>query len=217
MKKKDRMIPWSALGLLGAFGLWTAAVCVVDVQPIGPLGSSVGFASLNQWFHGLTGVHWKMYILTDWLSIVPLLIVAGFGLLGLCQWVRRRSIRRVDGSILLLGGFYILVMGAFLLFELVKVNYRPVLIEGVLEASYPSSTTMLALCVMSTAILQIRQRIANRALRGLGCALSGVFALFMVVGRMISGVHWLTDIIGGGLLSGGLVALYRFAVRSKTE
>ena len=75
MKKKDRMIPWSALGLLGAFGLWTAAVCTVDVQPIGPMGSSVGFASLNQWFHGLTGVHWKMYILTDWLSLVPVLFV----------------------------------------------------------------------------------------------------------------------------------------------
>ena len=200
-----------------AFGLWTAAVCTVDVQPVGPLGSEVGFGTVNQWFHGLTGVNWNWYILTDRLSIVPLGIVVGFGLLGLCQWAKRRSIRRVDPSILVLGGFYAVVVAVFVLFEILEVNYRPVLIEGVLEASYPSSTTMLAMCVMSTAVLQIRERIANRTLRNWSSAVCVAFMVFMVVGRVISGVHWLTDIIGGGLLAGSLVELYRFAVGSKAE
>ena len=121
--------------LLGAFLLWTAGVCLVDVRPIGPMDSRVGFAGLNGWFHSLTGVHWWLYDLTDLLGLASLGICGGFGLQGLCQWVRRKSIRRVDGELLALGGFYLTVLAVFFLFELLEVNYRPVLIQGRLEAS----------------------------------------------------------------------------------
>ena len=187
--------------LLGAFLLWTAGVCLVDVRPIGPLGSAVGFAGLNGWFHSLTGVHWWLYELTDLLGLASLGICGGFGLQGLCQWIKRKSIRRVDGELLALGGFYLTVLAVFFLFELLEINYRPVLIEGRLEASYPSSTTMLALCVLPTAMLRLR----CRWLRGL----LGALTAFLVLGRLLSGVHWVSDIVGGILLSAGLVILYR--------
>ena len=187
--------------LLGAFLLWTAGVCLVDVRPIGPMGSAVGFAGLNSWFHSLTGVHWWLYDLTDLLGLASLGICGIFGLQGLCQWVRRKSIRRVDGELLALGGFYLTVLAVFFLFELLEVNYRPVLIEGRLEASYPSSTTMLALCVLPTAMLRLR----SRWVRFLLAALTA----FLVIGRLLCGVHWVSDIIGGALLSAGLVTLYR--------
>ena len=152
-RKKNRFaLP---VGLLAAFALWTAAVCLVDVQPIGPLGSGVGFAALNGWFHSLTGVHLRLYDLTDLLSVIPLGLCAAFGILGLCQWVRRRSLRRVDRDLLLLGGFYLSVSAFFVAFEWFPVNFRPVLSEGRLEASYPSSTTLLVLCVMSTVQMQM--------------------------------------------------------------
>ncbi len=210
MKKKEYI---AAALLLVVFAVWTAAVCVVDVQPIGPEGSAVGFAALNGWFHQLTGVHMALYELTDLLSIVPLGMVAAFGLLGLVQWVRRKKLLAVDRSILALGGFYGAVLAAFVLFEVLEVNYRPVLIEGVLEASYPSSTTMLALCVLVTAMLQLRERMKSGALRSLVLAALAVFAAFLVVGRVISGVHWLTDIIGGVLLSAGLIVAYAAAAK----
>ena len=214
---KNRRLFLTAFCFLGAFVFWTVAVASVDVQPIGPEDSRVGFAALNQFVHQLTGVHMGLYVLTDWLSLIPFGFVAGFGVLGVFQWIRRKSLLRVDHSILVLGGFYLLTGSAFLFFEKFIINYRPVLIDGILEASYPSSTTMLALCVMSTAVLQIRERIANRTLRTWSSAVCVAFMVFMVVGRMVSGVHWLTDIIGGGLLAGGLVELYRFAVGSKAE
>lgn len=197
-----------AVCLLTAFGLWTVAVSSVDVQAVGPLGSVVGFAAVNLAFHSLTGVHLSLYAITDWMGLVPLGVAAGFALLGLAQWVKRKSIRRVDRSLLVLGGFYLVVMTVYLFFESLVVNCRPVLIEGRLEASYPSSTTMLVLCVMPTAIMQLHTRIRNRTLR---CGVTFVmvsFTVFMVVGRLLSGVHWLTDIIGGGFLSAGLVMLY---------
>lgn len=208
MKRKNQKRFYAAGCMLAAFVLWTAAVCVVDVKPIGPMGSSVGLAGINGFVHKLTGVHMGLYILTDWLSILPLGLALGFAGLGLAQWVRRKSLFRVDFSLFVLGGFYALVMAAFLFFEVFVVNYRPVLIEGVLEASYPSSTTMLVLCVMPTAMMQLRERMKRSALRKGILLVMGVYTALMVIGRVLSGVHWISDIVGGMLLSAGLVTLY---------
>ena len=198
----------ASLIFLGAFALWTLLLCFVDVQAVGPNGSSVGFAELNRFLHALTGVHWILYTVTDWLGLIPLLFIMGFGLLGLWQWIRRKHLLRVDRSILVLGIFYLVVIAFYLFFETVVINYRPVLVNGYLEASYPSSTTMLALCVMPTAMLQLRGRIQNPVFNRFVLFVIGVFTAFMVIGRLLSGVHWLSVIIGGVLLSTGLVMLY---------
>ena len=210
---KKRLL--ASLALLAAFLLWTTALLFVDVQPIGPLGSRVGFASLNRAVHDLTGVHPALYALTDWLMLVPFAVCVAFGALGLCQLIARRSLRRVDRSLLVLGGFYIAVIAVYLFFEYYVVNYRPVLIDGVLEASYPSSTTVLVLCVMPTAALQLRARSKNRALVRCVNGLIFAFTAFMVIGRLLSGVHWLTDILGGALISASLVTMVSPFIRVK--
>ena len=199
---------WLGIAFLAAFVIWTVAVRFVDVQPIGPNNSSVGFATLNGFVHDRIGVHWTLYTLTDWLGLIPFGVVFGFAVLGLVQMIQRKSFFKVDRSILVLGGFYLVVGAAYLLFEKAVVNYRPVLVEGILEASYPSSTTVLALCVIPTAMMQLHSRIRNASVRKIALALLAVFTAFMVIGRIISGVHWLTDILGGTLLSIGLVSLY---------
>lgn len=209
--KQKKLI--AAVGLLAAFVLWTVLVCAVDVQPIGPAGSEVGLATMNGFIHGVTGVNWGLYTITDWLSVIPLGIAAGFALLGLVQWIRRKKLTAVDGGILVLGGFYAATVAVFVLFELLAVNYRPVLIDGVLEASYPSSTTVLVLCIMSTASMELSARIQSPVRKKRIRVLIGLFTIFMVVGRFFSGVHWATDILGGILLSAGLVKLYMAAVR----
>ncbi len=191
------------------FAVWTALVAFVDVEAIGPDNSKVGFAALNGAFHQFTGVHLWMYDASDLLSLIPLGIIGGFGLLGLVQWIKRKSFLKVDFNILMLGAFYIVVMAFFVFFEIVEVNYRPILIEGVLEASYPSSTTMLMMCVMPTAMMEFKRLIQNKTLRNAVILTSGIFMAVMVIFRLISGVHWLTDIIGGAFLSAGLVLLYK--------
>ena len=195
-------------GLFLTFVLWTSALHFVDVQAIGPQGSQVGFAAVNVWFHRLTGVHMGLYTLTDWLGLVPVAVCLAFAIFGPVQWIVRRKLRRVDSNLFVLGGFYLVTFAAYLFFEEIVVNYRPILINGFLEASYPSSTTLLVLCVMPTAALQLWQRIKNRRLRLCLTLINAAFMAFMVVGRLLSGVHWLSDIVGGFFLSGGLVALY---------
>lgn len=197
------------LSFIASFILWTILVTVVDVRAIGPNGSSVGFATINSFFHDLTGANMTLYTITDWLGLVPIAFCFGFGIFGLVQWIKRKDILKVDYSILALGVFYIVTMVTYILFEYVVINYRPVLISGYLEASYPSSTTLLVLCVMPTAIMQFNSRIKNRISRRLGAFLITAFIVFMVVGRLISGVHWLSDIIGGALLSAALVTTYK--------
>ena len=103
-------------------------------------------------------------------------------------------------------------MAVYVLFEMVVVNYRPVLIGGILESSYPSSTTMLVMCVMPTAIMQFNARIKNDVLKRFIASAIIVFIVFMVIGRLVSGVHWFTDIIGGALFSIGLVLLYHVII-----
>lgn len=203
--------------LLVAFVLWTVAICFLDVRAIGPQGSFVGFAGINGFVHNLTGVHWGLYNITDWLGLVPIFVCMGFGILGLVQWIKRKSIRKVDYDIFVLGGFYIVTIAVYLLFESVVINYRPVLIGGILEASYPSSTTMLVMCVMPTAIMQLVSRTKNKVLRNIIAVTIIAFIAFMVIGRLISGVHWLTDIVGGVLLSAGLVMMYHSLNSLKTK
>ena len=198
----------ASMCLLTAFVLWTVAICFVDVRAIGPQSSSVGFAGINGFVHNLTGVHWGLYNITDWLGLVPIFVCMGFGILGLVQWIKRKSIRKVDYDIFVLGGFYIVTIAAYLFFESVVINYRPELINGYLEASYPSSTTLLVMCVMPTAVMQFNSRIKNKVLRNIVVVTIIAFIAFMVIGRLVSGVHWFTDIVGGALLSAGLVTMY---------
>ncbi len=208
---KNKKILILSIVMLAAFVLWTVLVSIVDVKAIGPETSSVGFACLNEFFHKLTGVNMELYNITDWLSIIPIMFIFGFAAIGFVQLVKRRSILKVDYSILTLGVFYGVVAAAFVAFEIFPINYRPILIKGALEASYPSSTTMLVMCVMPTAAMQINSRINNVTLRRIvNCAIY-IFTAVMVIARLISGVHWLTDIIGGALFSAGLVMMYCFA------
>ena len=206
MKEKRNLL--TGVGLIGAFALWTVLIRRVDVQAVGQNGTKVGFADFNVWFHQLTGVNMTLYTITDWLGLVPIFICLSFGGLGLVQLIKRRSLLRVDSDILLLGVYYVLVIVCYLIFEMIPINYRPVLIEGRLEASYPSSTTLLVLSVMPTLMCQTYRRVENSLIRKAVATFVIAFSMFMVFGRLISGVHWATDIIGSILLSAGLYMLY---------
>ena len=216
MEKKTKKLFLIGAGFISAFVLWTLLLLCVDVKPIGPRESCVGFATLNGYIHRLTGANFSLYIITDWLGILPIAIAFGFAILGLFEWISQKSILKVDKSILALGAFYAVVFAAYLFFECVVINYRPVLIEGCLEASYPSSTTMLVMCVMPTAMMQFSSRVRSSAIKRILNLSITAFILFMVTGRLISGVHWFTDIIGGALFSIGIVTIY-YAVFSDLE
>ena len=209
MNKKEKNIFKTGIGCIAVFVIWTILIQTVNVQSVGETGQKIGFAIFNSWFHQLTGVHMDIYTVTDWLGLVPVCICLKFAVIGFVQMIQRKSVMKVDRDILILGVYYVLVIGGYLLFEIFPVNYRPIFIEGRLEASYPSSTTLLVLSVMPTLIFQAERRIKNAiAVKWIKRSVI-LFSLFMIIGRLVSGVHWFTDIVGGILLSSGLFYLYK--------
>lgn len=210
--KKSKKTFIVGLALIVLFALFTVAVALIDVEPIGPGGSEVGFSHVNAFFFDLFGENTVWYSATNILGAVAIAVAVGFCVFGLCLAVKRRSVFKVDKDILLLGVYYIAVVAVYVFFEIFVVNYRPIITDNALEASYPSSHTAVVCCIMSAAFLQFKKRIKNKAVRRIICVLTVAVTAFTVVGRLLSGAHWFTDIVGGLILSAGLIALYYGAV-----
>ena len=217
MKEKGKRKLILGIICIVMFAIWTALIQSVDVKALGQNGTNIGFATFNIWFHELTGVHMTIYTMTDWMGLIPIFVCMIFGGIGLRQWIRRRSLLKVDRDILFLGLYYVIVIFGYLIFEMIPINYRPILIEGVMEASYPSSTTLLVLSVMPTLTFQLKRRMKNMTVFKILSVLTILFSSFMVVGRWICGVHWFTDIIGSIILSTGLFFVYKGIVLSSSS
>ena len=207
--KTNKRLFFTGMAFIILFALWTVLIQIIDVKSIGVNDTDVGFATINSRFHSLIGVNMTLYSITDWAGLVPIFVCMLFGVTGLFQAVKRKSLIKVDSDIIILGVYYVIVILCYLIFEMIPVNYRPILINGIMEASYPSSTTLLVLCVMPTLVFQVKNRVKNVTFKTIICIITILFSVFMVAGRLISGVHWVTDIIGSVFLSAGLYNLYK--------
>lgn len=209
MKIQKSLKYWLAsAGCFLLFFALTAAVLWLDKAPVGPLGSEIGLSRLNAWARDAIGQNPAWYDITEWLGYLALASAGVLGLLGLWQLFRRKSLFKIDADLYCAAGAYVLVAVFYVLFEIAVVNCRPVLVDGVLEASYPSSHTMLTVCLSGIAAHQLWRRIACRAGQWISLILWGCVGLGTVVGRLLSGVHWLTDILGGGLLGSAILLVY---------
>ncbi len=194
---------------LTAFAIFTILVQTVDVKPLGVNGTNIGFSTINCMIHKLSGVNMTLYTITDWAGFVPIFVAFSFSIVGLAQLIKRKSLIKVDADILILGGYYIVIATLYVVFEMIPVNYRPIRINGFVEASYPSSTTLLVMSVMLTFAEQICRRGKTGIVKTTAYLLITLFSMFMVAGRLVSGVHWLTDILGSVIMSVGLYYIYK--------
>lgn len=193
--------------------LFTVLVKNVDVKPIGPNESMVGFADINKLFHNLIGSNMAIYKITEVLGYIPIVMALVYAFIGLKQLIKRKSLLKVDKEIYVLALFYILVVGVYVFFEKFIVNYRPILIDGVLEASYPSSHTLMSICLCGSSII-INKKLFKNKLGDIENILSFILILLIVAGRIISGVHWFTDILGGIIISSALLVIFYSIISS---
>lgn len=210
---KKLLHPWLVGGGVAALLFITLHIllCTVDVRAIGPLGSSVGLAGANGFVRDRIGASDTLYTLSKLLGILALAAAAAFALLGLWQWITRRSLRRVDGDLFALYAMYAAVLAVYLLYEVISPNYRPVAGDGGLAASFPSSHTLFAVSLFGSSALQLGHRIKNKHLRRAAVLACAICAVATVAFRFLSGVHWLTDILGGMLAGGALLCFYAYA------
>ena len=177
-------------------------ICVlyVDTSTIGPNGSVVGFSSLNSFVFNLTGNNMTLYKITEILGIIPILIALMYAVIGLIQVIDRKSLK-VDKELIALGILYVVVILIYVFFEKCIINYRPVIIDGVLEASYPSSHTLLSICICGSSLLINKYLFNNKKIYKYINIVSIISMVLIVLGRLLSGVHWASDIIGSIIIS----------------
>ena len=199
MNKKKRNFMISTILILLAT-VFTILVKVVDVQQIGVNESSIGFASINQIVFETIGVNMIWYHITEVLGLIPIFISVVYGLIGVIQLIKRKNILKVDKEIIILGLFYIIVIFLYVFFEKIIVNYRPILLNEFLEASYPSSHTLITICFCGSAIIANKKLFNNKIAKFVNVLLLAII-ITTVIGRLISGVHWFTDILGGIFIS----------------
>ena len=213
MKKRRKEILLCG-GLFAIAIIYTLLVKYIDVQAIGPNDSLVGFATINNFMFNLTGVNMLWYDITDWWGFVPLFIDFIYAIIGFIQMIKRRSILKVDKEILGLCVYYIIVIGLYIFFETYVINYRPILMDGILEASYPSSHTLLSVCICGSSLIINKYLFKNKNFFKAENIISILSILVIVIGRFISGVHWFTDIIGAILISIALLKAFYIYVKS---
>lgn len=209
----------AAVICLVLFLLLIAAVKTVDVAPIGPEETSIGLSGINGAIHKATGVSKLLYKLTIYLGYLSILAGLCFALFGLIQLIQRKSLLKVDREILVLGCLLVVLALLYVLFEFVVIDFRPVVMPGEAhpEASFPSSHTMLTFVILGSIMMIIGRYVKNRSLRTLIQVVCGILILAMVFGRLLSGVHWFTDILGGVLISGALLFLFAAVLDKVTE
>ena len=209
----------AAVICLVLFLLLIAAVKTVDVAPIGPEETSIGLSGINGAIHEATGVSKLLYKLTIYLGYLSILAGLCFALFGLIQLIQRKSLLKVDREILVLGCLLVVLALLYVLFEFVVIDFRPVVMPGEAhpEASFPSSHTMLTFVILGSIMMIIGRYVKNRSLRTLIQVICGLLILVMVFGRLLSGVHWFTDILGGVLISGALLFLFAAVLDKVTE
>ena len=198
-------------------GGWIYTILYVDVASIGPNNTSVGLATVNQWFRDLffnspNEYYEPIYKATEYVGYFALGCCVFMGCVGLFQLIKRKSLLKVDRPIIFTGILYVITIGQYVMFEKVIINYRPVIMEGesAPEASFPSSHTMLIIVVMGSLIMLCGHYL-NKKHPNISAILQAIFVCLiaaLVVGRLVCGVHWLTDIVGGILISASLLALY---------
>ena len=214
LKKKNIIV---SICLIMLSVIYTILVKYVDVAPIGPKASSVGFSTLNKFVFNFLGRSNIWYNITEVLGMISILIALFYALIGLYKLIKNKSILKIDKEIIILGIFYFVVLLVYLFFEKVIINYRPVLVKGVLEASYPSSHTMLSICICLSAMIINNKLYKNMRISKIINTLSIIIMITTTVGRLLSGMHWISDILGGIIISICLSYIFKTVIYSLNE
>lgn len=202
------------IGLFILFVLYTMSLKFIDIQKVGPQNAKVGWATINEYFLAKIGSNHLWCQVTEILGFFPLMIVGYFVVCGFWQLVLRKKISLVDKEIVFLGFLYAGSAAAYVFFERVIINYRPILVNGQLEPSYPSSHTFLAITVLLSAFYILYEQGKIKRIVSYLCLIG---MIILVGGRALSGVHWITDIFGGILLSILFVSIYLSTLENSSD
>lgn len=198
-------------------GVYVYLAKTLDVKAIGPNNTSVGFSTINKAYRDMIGSNMTIYKLTEIFGLLIFIIVGVYGIIGIYQLFKRKSLFKVDKEIIGLGILYVLMISVYLIFDKIAINYRPIIIDGELEPSFPSSHTMLAICTCVSSLMVYKKYVPNKY-NYLVLFTTTLLLTLVFLGRAISGVHWISDILGGVIISLTLLTYFYTIIKwKKTE
>ena len=195
-----------AVGLTVLFVIFTLTVKWVDVQTDGT--QNMGWATVNFWWRDVIGVQRAWHVISNIMAAVTFAAVGGLMIWQIVAAVRGGGFRHLARHWWVLDAVLLALCVCYLCFQVVVINYRPILRHGVVEAAYPSSHVLLFATVCPLAIFTVWRHTKNRTVRAVAVAFGVTVMCVGVLARLLSGYHWLTDILGGVGLGAVLVAWY---------
>jgi undecaprenyl-diphosphatase len=182
----------------------------LDVAAIGPENTSIGFSTINWWLHNLTGVNMTWYKVSNITGYLAIAFALAVWIIAIIQLIKRKSFAKIDKEIAWASILYIVLALVYFFFKVVVINYRPIIMPGDLhvEGSFPSSHTLFAWTIYTSLIFLIKKYVTKKNLKVILEILVWLIIAVTLVGRILSGAHWGTDILGGILIGNALVIGY---------
>lgn len=148
---------------------------------------------------------------TDIMVYSALATVGIFAVMGVCQWITRKSIKKVDKTLLFLLIPLVLLVITYFLFDHVFIwNVRP---DGSGEPSFPSTHTMIAATVFFCTAIALPKYIKQKSLLVFLDLVMLAFVVLVPVGRVIANKHWISDCIGGIIFAAIFAGVYLYFVK----
>ena len=148
---------------------------------------------------------------TDIALIAALATFAVFAVLGLYQWISRKSLKKVDKPLVKTLVPFALMAATYFVFDKILIwNTRP---DGSGEPSFPSSHVMVVATIFALVAINLPRYIAKKPLRIVLYCIMAALTIFTAVGRVAADKHWISDVIGAFIFAGIFVAIYYLIAR----
>lgn len=214
MKKRYLIISCASLLL---FLLFLIMLYTVDVKNIGAGVTKVGLCFINN--HSFMASNASMWDkISDVCMYLGIGVIGALFILGVVQLIQRKNILKVDKEILVFGCLVVLMIIIWLFFDKVLiVNNRPILVDGKVECSFPSTHIMITSFALLSGSYYLFKKINKKHLTIIMYVASAIIVTICFLGRVLSGMHFLTDAVCG-LLMGlflffSLLAILQFIIK----
>lgn len=148
---------------------------------------------------------------TDIILIASFAVLAVFALTGLCQWLKRKSLKKVDKPLLWFPFPLALMAITHIVFDKFLIwNTRP---DGSGEASFPSTHVMVVATIFFLVAIILPKYIKSKAAYIILDLFMLAFIVLVSVGRVLANKHWPSDVLGALAFAAIFAAIYYLIIR----
>ena len=153
--------------------------------------------------------------ITNIILLSSFVTLAVFVVLGLYQWISRKSLKKVDKHLLWMPLPLALMAIVYVVFDKLWIlSTRP---DGSGEPSFPSTHVMVVTTIFLLTAIAIRKYIKSRTMRVVLDILMLALITLVCFGRVLANMHWVSDVIGGLIFAVIFAVIYYLTIRKETN